>query len=513
MQGDGKGDGEFFARRIVDTHITKIDDIEKIQELIKNLARIYGDNSARISALLTCAIANARNNIDKFTDSAQENLNNKVYGKEDVWRLLADNTAQWDEKQKQQPQPSGRAVPEPLRPQQPEPPDKPEPPTPAKELHPLVADAGDASEKDMNKAVPNQDARFADPEHGAFGVFDGLGSYKKSGDVANTAAASISEALARIDPQLPLDEAQEQVRKALTDVSEELSKEENVRFRDVVDDIKKNAEGTLSDDDFDEKYEGPKRQQSVSEWIRGHFDLAKPDDINQHLKGWIKKQVQGMTTASVVKVWQGQQGERKAIIANAGDSRVYHYTARDGKVRIVTVDNNSLYDIVGEVKARQIQDTEASSIKGWKEVKNILGSETTILKRSDPQHLMVWEGHVSKNSEFGNKYQWNGKGEAEVPLIELDDFSLTKFMLMANLEPKSQTIDIEPQDKLMIVSDGVYNYTLTHEIEQIVRDPTNKEAGKAAEALVKFAKRGERNSGVKSGSLQDDTTAVVVDIK
>lgn len=396
-------------------------------------------------------------------------------------------------------------------------PQQAEPPPPAqhtvKELHPLVADAGDASEKNLNKSVPDQDARFADTKHGAFGVFDGLGSYKKSGDVANTAALRISEDLAGIDPQLALDETTKQVRKALIDVSEELGKTDDARYRDVVGDIKKYAAGELSDEDFDEQYEGPKGQGSLSHWIRRHCDPAKPDEINKCLKDWMRKQVHGSTTAAVVKLWQGPKGERKAIIASAGDSRVYHYAARDGKLQIVTVDSTSLYDVVGEVKARQIQNMEGDSIRGWREVKTTLGSETTILKRSDPRHRRIWEGHVSRNSEFGDKHPWNDKEEAEVPLSELDDSSLTQYMPMADFKPNIQIIDIEPQDKLIIVSDGVYNYTLTPEMEQIVHDPLNKEAKKAAEALVNFAKRGELIPGVKSGGLQDDTTAVVVEIK
>ena len=39
MLGEGKGDIEFFARRIVDTHSDKIEDIEKNHELIKKLGK------------------------------------------------------------------------------------------------------------------------------------------------------------------------------------------------------------------------------------------------------------------------------------------------------------------------------------------------------------------------------------------------------------------------------------------------------------------------------------------
>lgn len=167
----------------------------------------------------------------------------------------------------------------------------------------------------------------------------------------------------------------------------------------------------------------------------------------------------------------------------------------------------SIYNVVGEAKARQLQDIERANIKGRKEVKTILGSETVIMKRSDPQHRMIWE------KEFRDKYPWNERAEAEVPLIELNDSSLTKSMPMADLEPKIQIIDSEPEDKLIIVSDGMSNYSLTPEIGQIVRDPANKDAGMAADGLVKFAKKDEAVPGGKSGMPQDDTTAVVVDIK
>ena len=93
---------------------------------------------------------------------------------------------------------------------QPEPADKPRPPesaqpeqqTDEEKLHPLVADASGFSEKHAGKSG-NQDRFFVDRKHGAFGVFDGVGSYKNSGEVADTAKTYISEALAQIDPQLP----------------------------------------------------------------------------------------------------------------------------------------------------------------------------------------------------------------------------------------------------------------------------------------------------------------------
>ena len=165
------------------------------------------------SELLTYGIANARHNLDNFYSSAQENLNRQHYG-EDVWTPLAQNDAQWKDKQQRQSQPMQNAQPEPA--DKPRPPEsaQPEQQTDEEKLHPLVADASGFSEKHAGKSG-NQDRFFVDREHGAFGVFDGVGSYKNSGEVADTAKTYISEALAQIDPQLPLDETEKRVRQAL----------------------------------------------------------------------------------------------------------------------------------------------------------------------------------------------------------------------------------------------------------------------------------------------------------
>jgi len=509
MQGEGKGDVEYFARRIAETNTPQ--EIEQNQKLIASLGRIYGGNSARIAELLSYGIANTRHNLDKFHSSAEENITNRKYPTGTwVWGELKRNAARWDEKQQAkqgQPMQTTQAVDQTPQAPKPEQPQQPEEPAAAKEYHSLVADAGEFSEKDLNKGVPNQDARFVDAKHGAFGVFDGLGSYKNSKEVAEKAAADIGRALReQIDPHLPLDQTEKQVRSALIGVSEELNMLEDARYAQVITDIKQNAAGALSDDDFDEKYEGQNRKRSISKWIHRHFNPTKPDEINEYLKAWMDEQVQGATTASVVKLWQGPQGERKAIIANAGDSRVYHYSARDGKLRIVTIDDTPLHDAVGEAKAREIQDAEA----GGRRMQDILGAETIVLKQSNPQQRAVWQSH---GEGFQKNYPWDTKGEAVVPLREINNSSMTKLVPMGDLTPNTQTINVEPQDKLIIVSDGVHDYSLSPEMEEVLTNPDNREAAKAAEALVKFAKRREAIPGIKAGQLQDDTTAVVVEIK
>jgi len=572
IQGEGKGDIEYYARRVVETN--SIEDIEKHADLIKRLGSIYGYNSAKIGELLTHGIANARHNLEKFAASAQENLTTRTYGA-DVWTPLAQNAAKWDAKQHtRQAQPMQDAITQPLY----ESPQTAHPPEPEQqtsvEYHPFVADAGFFSEEDKGKPGANQDAYFVDRKYGAFGVFDGMGSYPKSGEAANGAKAYISEALAQ--PDLPIDETEALIRAAFTGASEELQKQQDARYQAVYEDIKSLVAGTLTDKEFNEKYGKPKPPDSLNlqeirrmyegpaarthgwilEWIEGSttishakdwqqdaryqavyedikslvagtltneefnekygpesrseaqrirrfYDPSRPDDIHKYLEKWIQERVKGLTTASIVKLCRGPKNERKAVIANLGDSRVYHYTAQDGKLRIVTLDDNNLYDIVGEERARELQDMKANG-NG-----RPVSAETIKLYQSNPLHRSTWERESNVK-----KYPWGPNSEVEVPLQAFDDSSMTKYLPQANVEPNIYPpIDIARGDKLILTSDGVHDHSLTPEILDTITNPDNREAQKAATALVAFAKKGELIPHVQPGWPKDDTTAVVVEIK
>ncbi|MBU4017388.1 hypothetical protein KKF69_08015, partial [Patescibacteria group bacterium] len=97
MRGQGNGDVQFFVKSIVDNN--EFGDIEKNQDLIRNLGKIYGDNSAKISELLTHGMANVKYKENEFFVSAQENLNQKNYGDPEIWNTLDKNSGSWDEKQ------------------------------------------------------------------------------------------------------------------------------------------------------------------------------------------------------------------------------------------------------------------------------------------------------------------------------------------------------------------------------------------------------------------------------
>ncbi len=101
MQGKGKGDVEFFARRIADNKNITIKEIEQNKDLIRNLGEIYGGNSAKIAELLTHGIANVKQNPDTFIKSAQDNLDNGNYGEMDyIYPTLEKNNKAWETKTK-----------------------------------------------------------------------------------------------------------------------------------------------------------------------------------------------------------------------------------------------------------------------------------------------------------------------------------------------------------------------------------------------------------------------------
>lgn len=100
MKGEGAGNVEFFARRIVETNSLEELQNKGVQDLIQKLGNIYGANSAKISELLTHGMANVKYKENDFFASAQKNLDDKNYGDSEIWEALDKNSGQFEEKEK-----------------------------------------------------------------------------------------------------------------------------------------------------------------------------------------------------------------------------------------------------------------------------------------------------------------------------------------------------------------------------------------------------------------------------
>jgi protein phosphatase len=173
------------------------------------------------------------------------------------------------------------------------------------------------------------------------------------------------------------------------------------------------------------------------------------------------------TTASIVKLWEGPQGERKAVIANVGDSRVYIYRA--GYLEQSTLDDNVVTQEIGSGQDKQ-------------EVRNLQHKLNNV---ADPETLDAEEHELFENR---NK--------------------ITHYLGVPGVKPRIYAIDIQKGDKLVLTSDGIHDNLRDDEIAQIVGlSPDNKTA---VETLTRasLARSQEEHPRAKA----DDMSAIVVEI-
>lgn len=174
------------------------------------------------------------------------------------------------------------------------------------------------------------------------------------------------------------------------------------------------------------------------------------------------------STASVVYVHEGADGERTAIIGNIGNSRVY--LLRDDHLQQVTLDDgffrNSLAGI-GEQAQRELQ----------RKLNNTL----------NPQELTTKERFVYQNRNISS--QCLGQERA--------------------VEPRMDTINLLQGDRLIVCSDGISDNLPDNEMEQIlVSAPDNAEAVKI---LIEASQaRSKSNSQEYPRAQADDMTAIII---
>jgi serine/threonine protein phosphatase PrpC len=219
------------------------------------------------------------------------------------------------------------------------------------------------------------------------------------------------------------------------------------------------------------------------------------------------------TTAAVVKLWQEAEddgtpkpsGGRKAIISWAGDSRVY--LLRGGKLERMTIDDTCLRDLVFPDLAKQIEDKYDADRYNKQEMRKI-----AVVLRPKEQADRPLIDEILRSKPWDITIPADPEAPIEVPYSYFSFAAMTKSLSRNNLQPNVLSIDVQTGDRIILNSDGVNGYALSSEMAEVLNNPANKEAGKAAEALVRLAKKRERVPGVKDGQPQDDTTAVIVDI-
>lgn len=172
------------------------------------------------------------------------------------------------------------------------------------------------------------------------------------------------------------------------------------------------------------------------------------------------------TTACIGVIWEGLQGEKKAVIGNIGDSRAY--ILRNGILEQITVDDNDV---------RVFFKTEKEVRKVQSELSNTLNPQ----ELTDENKRFLFKNRHTISQHIG---QDNG------------------------IAPKIYTVDLLPDDKLFLCSDGISDNLTNSEIESLLN--SNPDSDFAIQKIIEASQQRSRSGHPRS--KMDDMTALIVNM-
>ncbi|OGC38410.1 hypothetical protein A2155_02445 [candidate division WWE3 bacterium RBG_16_52_45] len=174
------------------------------------------------------------------------------------------------------------------------------------------------------------------------------------------------------------------------------------------------------------------------------------------------------TTASVVKVWQTPEGERKAYLGNVGDSRIYLYRGRE--LRPLMLDDNLFLALAN---------------KSPEETFKLQAALDRISSEADARRLGFTDRkHYYRQTSVITQALGSERGQ---------------------IKPHTLTIDLQPGDRLLLTSDGIHDNLTTAEMLGILS------ASPSAEALLRAAQaRSRQEEHIRH--KKDDMSVVLIEI-
>jgi serine/threonine protein phosphatase PrpC len=166
------------------------------------------------------------------------------------------------------------------------------------------------------------------------------------------------------------------------------------------------------------------------------------------------------STVSLLKVWRGKNGEKKLVVANVGDSRIYRL--REGRLEQLTED-----------------DGIPNAILADKEMTKNL-SETSRQKLKDLFDTFETEDDLKKLSqEERNVFDLMFKFRK----------SVSQALGAAEVVPRTYIYDIEPGDEYIGTSDGIHDPLSNKRIERSLKNNPERSMVQKAKDLIADVKK------------------------
>ncbi len=179
------------------------------------------------------------------------------------------------------------------------------------------------------------------------------------------------------------------------------------------------------------------------------------------------------TTASVVHIHRGEDGHKKIIVGNVGDSRVYVF--HQGKLQQITLDDGGVRALVGkdgdETRAREVQ----SSLNNIVSPDNLAEDQRKMFAKRN----RIWQA-------LGHNY-----GEKVMPRMHI--------------------ADVVSGDIVFVSSDGIHDPLTDNEMEAILRKSGGRTSNEIAKAFIgAVEKRNADPNHIRS--KPDDMTILVIQV-
>lgn len=482
------GDISYFAMRICESFTdTELHDVA-VRQAINGLSQFYGEETSILINHYIDGIKNVQRNKDKFVKDVNNSRKSYIHSQDiDLIKNAITRESEWKKLTSE----------EEILAKDNEPIDVFD--NTGGNLEKSTILISETSEKSISQKPVNDDSYFVDVENSAAGVFDGMGSYPFSCEAAVLGAQTVKDELGK-SKGMGLEDTKNELITAVEKAGEALKSAYWDRYEQLEKDIVDKSNGLLSDDEFGQKWE--RNILEINEFLELIKNNNTKIDMNMLRQKYGRKIYEltfGATTASIVKLWEGEQNggvSKKALIANLGDSRVYKYS--NSKLECLTLDDNELHDLLGPGLAKQSQDLKSST-----RIERMKPQEGTILlQMSNPVHKKYYENEGMHREYLRKNYPLKSSNDVEIPRKEIDSYTLTKGLMGTGENPNIYEVDVDTGDVLLLVSDGICDGTTSDEIEELIKATIDTNFSDVA---PKLATLGMKNNG-------DDATAVVLRI-